>query len=787
MVKANNKIKTYSILGALILFHLINVFIWLKIDQAYLSLDAWSYYRYSLEVINSLKNLLHGQLFLSALEPQKWHGILVEFITAPFYFIFGSAQDTAVMIAISIFLPILIFSVYGIGKKLCSRKTGILAAFIVTMYPLILNHTRLYMLDLPLTSMVALSIYYLLASENFTQKKYTLLFGLSFGLGLLVKFNYLAFIAGPFIVTSFRLLSQKKITPRHNNRRKKYLALSLLIAFILCGSFYVLKGKEIFHRIFDIIVAVFKDVTVLGFFAGRFTLLLEYFTATVNHSLSFLLFIIFLVGFRLFHKQTVKERWLLYLPVIIPSLLQLLILSVPADLMLRYAMPSLPMIALITAIGLGRIRKVIARRTMMSVLIILSLLQFFAVSYGIPLLPEKLSLPFSKKNPEFEIVFFQQKISISPFLNDKTSQPSRKNWQGEKLYRKIIQTNPSQERIKVLLLGNIPQAYETLSYYALKNKDLMDIFTASMITEEEFYLNRFVALDEICLDADFVIVANNTASAGEKFLLSQPAWKEKIEKTRKIFSSAIDRFHQIVLFTLPDRSTFSLYQNTFKKAHSEHATLRDGNLKFLFDNGRNRIFWKNIEITKGLGLYTSLFSLQHWRDSMEAVWKITKKTKTYLKAEGRWMFIPVSQIWEIKLDDENTIRWQVRMIVHDTIKIEKEDAKLMISNFYKNWRAGNSAAETFSDEFLKERWNTLWSGSSKNTLGVEKVDEGKLLLPTVRFTIDEELKGRSASIENSDQLFDSHVIGYSKRNDASKKLYSPRDYPYFSATIFIEE
>ena len=290
-MKIINFFKKIYPLAIIILFHIINTFIWLKIDRSYLKLDAWGHYRYSLEVYDFLKGFVHFQFPLSAIEPIRRHGVLVGLVTAPFYFIFGSAQDTAVMINCSIFLPILVFSVYGIGKKLLNRQAGLLAVFILTSYPIIFNNLRIYMLDLPLTSMVALGLYFLIASDNFSDRKNSLLFGLSLGLGLLTKFNYIAFIIGPLFFVLYRTFKQKSVLSKRKIKNIVYLA---AIAFFLCLAFYLVKYNEILQRIYELSnICIFKNhrFAFSGFLSQVLFSTLKYLEMLIKEGISFLFLI----------------------------------------------------------------------------------------------------------------------------------------------------------------------------------------------------------------------------------------------------------------------------------------------------------------------------------------------------------------------------------------------------------------------------------------------------------------------------------------------------------------
>jgi len=786
MLKTFRKINPYFILISIILLHLVATFIWLKIDKSYLKLDAWGHYRYSLEAYDFLKGIPNLKFPLSAVEPQKWHGILVGFSTAFLYFIFGSAQDTAIMINSAIFLTILVLSTYGIAKRIFGVKAGVLAVLIVTLYPIIFNNLRIYMLDLPLTSMVIASLYFLIASNNFSDTKNSLLFGLSFGLGLLIKFNYIAFIIGPLALTLYQVIRQKPLLYRNTLRNIIYL-ISMVV--FLCATFYIVRSRDMLQRIYETSnLGILKNYSpsFFEFLSWRFSWTLKFLEISISQGISFLFLILFIIGFSLFIKADLKERWKLYIVLIAPLFMQIFLFSIPPECMIRYSMPSSPIIAIITSIGLLRISNRAFKRTFISLLIATGIIQFFAVSNGIPVLPEKINFPFLIGPYDFDLVIFQKNMGVAPFLKDKTSHPSTADWKATNVLNAIINSNVSKERVKVLSLSNIPELFEAMDYQILINRKLIDIMPATSITTERFYEKRPAPLDIMCMTADYIIISNNIGSEWERVFNSNPLWKEKIEKARTIFYQNINRFKLIETLRLPDGSDLFIYQNIYKLELIESQTIQQGDIKLLFDSGHVRIFCKETEITKGLGLYTSLFSLQHWRDSMEATWTVKKLNSTTLITKGRWMFIPVEQTWEIELKEGKVIDWRVKMAVQDIIKIETEDFKLMLSDKYKEWFVSSGENGIFSDYFEKNLWKKFWEGNINCRVGVKAVNIPNTSLPSVKFRVFQMPSTSLTSVENSDQLFNGRVIGCTKKDLPPNNLFSPGQYKYFNAEISIE-
>ncbi len=78
------------------------------------------------------------------------------YVSIPFYYLMGTNEFTG-FIEINAFLILLVIAVYLIGSKLYNNSAGLFGAFCISMYPIVIESPRDYMLDLPLAALVALS------------------------------------------------------------------------------------------------------------------------------------------------------------------------------------------------------------------------------------------------------------------------------------------------------------------------------------------------------------------------------------------------------------------------------------------------------------------------------------------------------------------------------------------------------------------------------------------------------------------------------------------------------
>lgn len=218
--------------------------------------------------------------------------------------------------------------------------------------------------------------------------------------------------------------------------------------------------------------------------------------------------------------------------------------------------------------------------------------------------------------------------------------------------------------------------------------------------------------------------------------------------------------------------------------------LQKGKLRFIFDMGSGRIYWENKELTKRLGLYTSLRSKGRWHDShSRAVWVIEEKAKDMIKVLGKWLYLPIRQYWEIRLRENRVIEFNVKLKVDRKIIVDRLQTNIMLSENYKEWLAGSKDKGFFSafKGDVDDDWEVLWSEvddmkKDKRYVGVLKNSERGSSLPTVKFSPQNINSGWHLNIINTDLYHRGRVLQYL---NAKKMQIRPGEYLYFSGRILI--
>jgi len=104
-------------------------------------------------------------------------------------FFFGVNEYSGYLV-ITMFLLLLVVSVFLICKKIEGNVAALLSAGMIASAPIVLEYSRSFMLDLPLAAMTALSVYLYLQTEEFDRLRYSILFAVAFSFGMLTKWTF---------------------------------------------------------------------------------------------------------------------------------------------------------------------------------------------------------------------------------------------------------------------------------------------------------------------------------------------------------------------------------------------------------------------------------------------------------------------------------------------------------------------------------------------------------------------------------------------------------------------
>ncbi len=268
------------------------------------------------------------------------------------------------------FLALALVSLLLLGRRLFDSSTGVLAALIFGTAPFVVFSTTNFQLDLPLAAAVIFSLLALVLTEDFSRRGWSVVAGLSFAFGMLVKPPFAVYVLPPLALVAWRAL-------RARDRRAGVF--NLLLALVLAGALSLpWYGPRLFGLPLQITTRSFKQAALQGSpetFSGAALLL---YPRTLPAIFGLLAAPLLAWGLLALARRR-DSRGLLWSASLAPFVVFLLI----QNKNFRYVLPIFPVAALIAAAGLRAFAPA-WRRGLTVVLVCLSALQVGAAAFGLP-------------------------------------------------------------------------------------------------------------------------------------------------------------------------------------------------------------------------------------------------------------------------------------------------------------------------------------------------------------------------------------------------------------------
>jgi hypothetical protein len=632
-------------------------------------------------------------------------------LTAPFYAILGTSQDAGVMISGSISLAVLLFSTYGIGNKLAGRNAGLLGAFIVSMYPVVFNQLRVYLFDLPLCAFVSLNLYLLLRSSYFRDRFFTVLYALSLILGALIKFNFFAFIIGPLGLVLYQGFGPaaggtKKIRQVSGVLQNKRFLVLLVIVAAIVFIFGAHGFKMMAYHLFDTSWLKYFIYFLKEPHAGRIVALIIFWfysslifvASLVNESLSFFFSLIFIIGLLVILRSRFKQTVFLLLPILLPLFFLICFFNV-TDNLARYMLPGYVCIALMSSIGIMRIKITFFRRLAVTSILCIGFMQYFVVSYGCNFIPREIginlpgflarpslffeSAAFLKQNHSHDyakryfkdLVFFQQKIPISPQKNSSQPQIDCKDKQ---IINRIMSSCHFKKGESFLFLdyrADIASILYPLTFEAFVKIKTTKTVQDPFFPEYDLPPNKYLPVCSYIITTDYVAIADGVPEGSD--LRFDPVLTEEIRRTKEYFYNHLDALKLVCKVDLTDGRELSVYKNILNK-------IIEGPFEIGIKNGYLNFFYQGRSITTDNGFYTQFVYNQKRYFSSAAALKIQKPDVNRMLVYLSWPGTDLVQLWDLRLQN-GRFYWQIYLENYGKLLFEDIGLRLELDPLYQNW------------------------------------------------------------------------------------------------------
>ena len=477
--------------------------VWISLDTRPPFWDMANHQRYALQVYESIGgNGLRG--VVAALGLTEFYPPLYHFIVAGFYAVAGLNVDSAALANLPAIL-ILLLSTYGTGRSVMSPWTAAVAGIVVSFYPLMLWLSRETLIDYWLTAMTALAIWLLTRTSGFSDRNWSVAFGICCGLGMLTKWTFPFFVGLPFLWLA-----------RH---RWKHALVAAVIAAAIAAIWYVpaIPAMRALSTINAAGAAAEGDPSRLSWQAVVF-----YWRALEGYQLFLPLFVLFLAGAWSLARNF-EYSWM---PIVLWAAggwLSLLLLQNKDP---RYSAPLLPAIALIT------VHAVEKRRALMFMLLPLLAFQHYMVSFGIPRLPESIVLARGTEGP----LKWHWNLYTQTYFG-LWGPPAREDWRIEYVLDRLA--TPA----RMVSLGMVPD---------IPRFDYAAFDLAIALHALEVKVNRITGLDEAAIAANDYLLSTKADTS----TYSAP----NILAVQNYIRANPSSFVEIDSFSLPNGETILVYQ-----------------------------------------------------------------------------------------------------------------------------------------------------------------------------------------------------------------------------------
>lgn len=465
--------------------------------------DMANHQKWALQVYESVE--LHGlrgllRTGLTEFYPPLYHGIV-----AVFYAAFGKSADAAQYADLPA-IALLLAATYGIGRSVLPPAAAAAAAVLVNFYPFLVWLSHETLIDYWLTSLVALSIWLLIRTEDFSRRGRSILFGFSCGLGMLTKWTFPFFVALPFL--------------RAARSNRKNAALSLVPAILLASLWYLPAIPSLieFSRINAAGAGAEGDPPRLSGQA-----LIFYWRALEGYQVFLPLFALFLLG-AVRVARHYRPAWTPIALWLAGGWLGLLVFQNKDP---RYSTPMLPAVALVTA-------SIFEKRPAAAVwLAPLLLFQHYMVSFGIPALPPRIVLAEGTGGP----LPWSWNLYTQQYF-DLLGPPAHEDWRIGYVLDRV--GGRGAETVRLGMVPDIPR----FDWSAFELQIALDGLPVK--------IHRLFEVNEAALaDNDFILVDESGRAT-----YSAP----NVQDIRGHIEAHPERFHLMESFSLPDGEVIRLYR-----------------------------------------------------------------------------------------------------------------------------------------------------------------------------------------------------------------------------------
>lgn len=353
-------------LGAVFAVLVVVVVIWVRMDRRP---PEWDHANHLERALRCHLSLADGQIWAAISGDSAFYPPLVPCAAGVLYFLFPVTPLTAQAVMLA-FLALGMAATFGVARILWGDRAGLLAGFLYGTAPFVVFSLLNFQLDLPLASIVALTLWVVLKTEGFRRPGWSVALGVVVGLGLLTKPTYLVYVLAPIVHQVFA-----GAHPGERRRRLAWFGVATAIAAFIALPWY---GQRIVGMPFQVVDRSFKQAAEADQAALFSWIWLSFYPRVFQPQFGLLAGVACAWGlFALWADRRARAfLWLATLPALI-------VFSIIQNRNLRYTLPLLPAAALVATAGVRALPR-IGRQVAVVALIAVAALQVSMTTFAVP-------------------------------------------------------------------------------------------------------------------------------------------------------------------------------------------------------------------------------------------------------------------------------------------------------------------------------------------------------------------------------------------------------------------
>lgn len=196
----------------LLAFHLVFYIVFRHLHTAPQTFDSAGHMALAFKFAHLFGDFLSGgeTTLYDILTTSFYYPPLLHWVGGLVTLIFGKSINLMLYLVFFTFLGCLFLSRRVVLELGFGEKVAFYSAFFYSLFPFVADQSRLFHTDIPTTFFLLLSLHFLIKSEGFKFTKYTLLFFVSAGLGILIRWFVPVFLMIPVLYVLYTTLVKER-------------------------------------------------------------------------------------------------------------------------------------------------------------------------------------------------------------------------------------------------------------------------------------------------------------------------------------------------------------------------------------------------------------------------------------------------------------------------------------------------------------------------------------------------------------------------------------------------